>query len=90
MADQRVTVFRDGVEIGRGTIRYAGSHHAWLMVSEMLIPPMDDAWERGQRDAAANDAIDAVCAAGGTRCEIFGFVFTWKPTERCGVVVGTR
>lgn len=77
MADQRVTVFRDGVEIGRGTIRHAGSLYAWLMFPEMLIPRMDDDWERGQRDAAANDAIDAVCAAGGTRCEIFGHVFTW-------------
>lgn len=81
MADQRVTVFRDGVEIGRGTIRYAGTNQAWLMFSETLIPPMEDARERVRRDVAADDAIDAVCAAGGTRCEIFGFVFTWGPCE---------
>lgn len=81
MADQQVTVFRDGVAIGRGTIKYAGSHHAWLKFHDFLIPPMEDDWERGQRDAAANDAIDAVCAAGGTRCEMFGHVFTWGPTE---------
>lgn len=80
MADQRVTVYRDGVEIGRGTIRYAGSLHAWLMFPDFLIPQMDDAWERGQRDAVANNAIDVACATGGTRCEIFGFVFTWEAT----------
>lgn len=80
MADKRVTVYRDGVAIGRGTIKHAGSHRAWLMFFEMLIPPMEDAWERWLRDAAANDAIDAVCAANGTRCEIFGFVFTWEAT----------
>lgn len=80
MADQQVTVFRDGVEIGRGTIAHAGSHHAWLMFPEMLIPPIEDAWERWLRDAVANEAIDAVCAAGGTRCEIFGHVFTWEAT----------
>jgi hypothetical protein len=80
MADQRVTVFRDGVEIGRGTIKYAGSHHAWLRFPDFLIPRMDDDWERGRRDAATNDAIDAVCAAGGARCEIFGFVFSWEAT----------
>ena len=77
MADQRVTVYRDGVAIGRGTIKQAGSRYAWLRFPDFLIPPMEDAWQRGQLDAAANDAIDAVCAAGGTRCEIFGFVFTW-------------
>lgn len=81
MADKQVTVYRDGVEICRGMIIYAGSQHARLILPHMLIPPMDEAWERGQRDAAANDAIDAVCAAGGTRCEIFGHVFTWEATE---------
>lgn len=81
MADQQVSVYRDGVEIGRGIIKHAGSRHAWLRFPKMLIPGMEDDWERGQRDAAANNAIDAVCAAGGTRCEIFGHVFTWGSCE---------
>lgn len=77
MASKIIEIKRDGVWITSGMIRHAGTEHARAIVHEMLIPPMDDNWERGQRDAEANNAIDAVCRAGGNRCEIYGHVFEW-------------
>ena len=78
MTTKIIEIKRDGAWLSSGMIRHAGTEHAFAMIHEMLIPQMDDAWERSRMDAAANDAIDAVCAAGGNRCEIFGHVFEWE------------
>lgn len=78
MTTKIIEIKRDGVWLSSGMIQHAGTEHAFATIHDMLIPPMDDDWERGERDAAANDAIDAVCRVGGNRCEMFGHVFEWE------------
>lgn len=78
MATKIIEIKRDGVFVSRGTLHYAGSPHAYTTIQEMLIPRMNDDWERGQLDAAVRVAIDAMCRAGRNRCEIFGHFFEWE------------
>ena len=78
MTTKIIEIKRDGALLSRGNLHFPGSPHGYTTIPEMLMPRIDDDWERAQRDAAANDAIDAVCRAGGNRCEIFGYVFEWE------------